>query len=333
MDASPPVAPPSDPWLPENPGGDALAVVLEQPGKLALSRIALSPPSAADIVVEIQWTGISTGTERLLWNGRMPAFPGMGYPLVPGYESIGSVIAAGPESGHRVGAIVFVPGANCFGAVRGLFGGAASRLVVPGRRAVVVAEHLGEQAVLLALAATAQHAISAPGGRAPELIVGHGVLGRLLARLTVLNGAPPPTVWESDPQRTAGAIGYDVVDPADDPRRNYESIYDVSGDSSLLDKLLSRVGHGGEIVLAGFYSEPLQFSFPTAFMREARLRVAAEWHESDLVTVRDLADSGQLKLDGLITHRRHWQDAQDAYQVAFGDPTCLKMVLDWRTCS
>jgi bacteriochlorophyllide a dehydrogenase len=30
-------------------------------------------------------------------------------------------------------------------------------------------------------------------------------------------------------------------------------------------------------VLAGFYTEPLAFAFPPAFMKEARLRVAAEW--------------------------------------------------------
>ena len=99
------------------------------------ARIPLSEPGDADIVVDIDWSGISTGTERLLWSGRMPPFPGLGYPLVPGYESVGAVSWAGPASGHRVGDNVFVPGAHCFGAVRGLFGGAASRLVVPGRRA------------------------------------------------------------------------------------------------------------------------------------------------------------------------------------------------------
>jgi 3-hydroxyethyl bacteriochlorophyllide a dehydrogenase len=232
-----------------------------------------------------------------------------------------------------VGDNVFVPGANCFGAVRGLFGGAASRLIVPGRRAQPVADHLGEQGVLLALAATAQHALAAPGARMPDLIVGHGVLGRLLARLALLSGAPPPTVWESNPQRALGADGYEVVDPADDTRRNYESIYDASGDPALLDRLIARLAHGGEVVLAGFYSEPLSFAFPTAFMREARIRVAAEWQEADLIVVRDHAASGRLQLDGLITHRRHWQDAQDAYGVAFDDPDCLKMVLDWRSCS
>jgi 3-hydroxyethyl bacteriochlorophyllide a dehydrogenase len=214
-----------------------------------------------------------------------------------------------------------------------LFGGAASRLIVPGRRAQSVADHLGEQGVLLALAATAQHALSAPRARMPDLIVGHGVLGRLLARLALLAGAPPPTVWESNPQRATGAEGYEVIDPAADVRRNYESIYDASGDPAVLDRLIARLAHGGEVVLAGFYSEPLSFAFPTAFMREARIRVAAEWQEADLIVVRDHAASGRLKLDGLITHRRHWQDAQDAYGVAFGDPDCLKMVLDWRSCS
>ncbi len=333
MDASALTAQSSEPRAFDSPGGDALAVVLEEPGRLVLSRIPLTAPSDADIIVDIHWTGVSTGTERLLWSGRMPPFPGLGYPLVPGYESVGCVAWAGPASGHRVGDNVFVPGANCFGAVRGLFGGAASRLIVPGRRAQLVAEHLGEQGVLLALAATAQHALSAPGGRMPDLIVGHGVLGRLLARLALLAGAPPPTVWESNPQRAAGAEGYDVIDPANDARRNYESIYDASGDPTMLDRLIARLVHGGEVVLAGFYSEPLSFAFPTAFMREARIRVAAEWQEADLIVVRDHAASGRLPLDGLITHRRQCSDAQDAYRVAFGDPDCLKMVLDWRSCS
>ena len=62
------------------------------------------------MVVDIDFSGISTGTERLLWNGRMPMFPGMGYPLVPGYESVGRVVQAGPKAQHKVGSTVFVPG-------------------------------------------------------------------------------------------------------------------------------------------------------------------------------------------------------------------------------
>ena len=69
-----------------------MAVVMEAPEKLVLSRLALTPATDEDVTVDIEWSGISTGTERLLWSGRMPAFPGMGYPLVPGYESVGREI-------------------------------------------------------------------------------------------------------------------------------------------------------------------------------------------------------------------------------------------------
>jgi 3-hydroxyethyl bacteriochlorophyllide a dehydrogenase len=310
---------------------DTIAVVLNEPERLSLDRLALTDPGESDVVVDIAFSGISTGTERLLWSGRMPPFPGMGYPLVPGYESVGRIIAAGPRSGAKVGEQVFVPGARCFGDVRGLFGGAARRVVVPGARVMPLDDSLGERGVLLALAATARHAIA--GGDKPDLIIGHGVLGRLLARLAVIAGGEPPVVWERNADRAEGAVGYSVIDPDSDRRTNYRAIYDVSGDPTLLDTLIGRLAPGGEIVLAGFYSERLSFSFPPAFMREARMRIAAQWQDIDLVTVRNLAQEDLLSLDGLITHREGAMQAPGAYRTAFSDPACLKMILDWRTCA
>ena len=309
------------------------AVVLDRPENLCLTQLNLTPPGDEDVVVEVDYSGISTGTERLLWSGRMPAFPGMGYPLVPGYESVGHVVQAGAAAGLAVGDTVFVPGANCFGPVRGLFGGAASHLVVPARRTVSIDAGLGERAVLLALAATAYHAVAGGGRREalnpPDLIVGHGVLGRLLARLNVAAGYPT-TVWELDPTRAAGAEGYTVLAPDADKRRDYRAIYDVSGDAGILDALIGRLAPGGEVVLAGFYSERVSFSFPPAFMREARIRAAAEWQRPDLLAVKSLIEEQRLSLDGLITHRERAAHAESAYRTAFGDAACLKMVLDWR---
>ena len=315
---------------------DTLAVVLEAPERLVLSRLDLALPEAGDVVVDMEWSGISTGTERLLYTGRMPPFPGMGYPLVPGYESVGRITAVGSDAAGRVGDRVFVPGARCYGEVKGLFGGAASRVVVAADRVTPVAEDLGEEAVLMALAGTAWHAIegSRRDGKltAPDLIIGHGVLGRLLARLAVAIGGEP-TVWELNADRAHGAEGYRVLHPDADERRDYRAIYDVSGDSDILDKLVMRLAPMGEIVLAGFYSERVAFTFPMAFMKEARIRIAAEWKAPDLVAVRELLDAGRLSLGGLITHRAVATDAASAYGTAFSDPACLKMILDWRTCS
>lgn len=312
-------------------GWKTLAVVMEGPERLSLNRLSLPAPAPDELLVDIEWSGISTGTERLLWSGRMPPFPGMGYPLVPGYESVGRIRELGSAvTGFTVGQRIFVPGARCFGEVRGLFGGAASQLVVPAVRVTAVDDALGERAVLLALAATAYHALAAPGAKPADLIVGHGVLGRLLARLTMAMGAPAPRVWERDERRQLGASGYEVVDPASDSQTRYRSIYDVSGDSRILDTLLAQLAPGGEVVLAGFYTEAMQFDFTAAFLREARIRVAAEWKDTDLKAVIDLIDRGALSLDGLITHRYDAQSADAAYRQAFGDPECLKMVLDWR---
>ena len=305
------------------------AVILTAPGLLGLDSVGLIPPTADDLVIAISHSGISTGTEKLFWSGQMPPFPGMGYPLVPGYEAAGEVVEAGANTGFKLGERVFVPGASCYDGAFGLFGGSAARLVTKASRVTRIDAGLGAEGALLALAATARHAMAGPGKSVPDLIVGHGVLGRLLARLTIAAGAPAPTVWEINADRAMGAVGYEVTTPDADPRRNYTSIYDASGRSDLLNDLVMRLTKGGEIVLAGFYTQPLSFTFPPAFMKEARFRIAAEWAADDLVATRSLVESGALSLGGLITHTRPAADATAAYELAFTDPACLKMILDW----
>jgi len=220
----------------------AHAIVFDAPQTLAVRSLELKPFDDADLEVAVLHSGISTGTERLLWDGTMPPFPGLGYPLVPGYETVGQVVRAGP-----------------------------------------------------AAAAT----------------------------------GTAPTVWETQPARRSGATGYAVVAPADDARKDYAAIYDVSGDASLLNGLIGRLAPGGEVVLAGFYKTDLGFAFAPAFMREASIRIAAQWKKHDLLAVTALVERGALSLDGLITHTLNPGRAREAYEVAFGDPQCLKMMLDW----
>ncbi|NBU01959.1 MAG: hypothetical protein EBT41_08365, partial [Betaproteobacteria bacterium] len=243
-------------------GLQTLAVVMEKPQRLRLDRVGLSVPGDQDLVVEIAASGISTGTEKLLWTGRM--------------------LEAGAGTSRRPGDFVFVPGARCYPEVRSLFGGAAKTVVLPSHRALRMDQELGERAVLLALAATAHHALNLPHLDAPDLIIGHGVLGRLLARLCLMRGNPPPTLWERDPLRrplhglvqaqpekhpesapvavssdawpeasmplaakrsssitaATSPVDYPVLLPEDDPRRDYRCVVDASGDASHLDQLI-----------------------------------------------------------------------------------------------
>ena len=309
------------------------AVVFSRPKELSLQALELPQVQAGQLELAVQYSGISTEAERMLWDGSMSAFPGVGYPLIPGFETVGQVVKAPQGAKLKEGDMVFVPGANCFSGVKSMYGGAASRLVVSDQIVVPVSDELGVDAVLLALAATAYHAVSGGGVHAPftppDLIIGHGVMGRLLARLTVAAGCPAPTVWEAQAELAAGAQGYEVTRPEDDLRKDYKAIYHMNGDTFNLDYLIQRIRPGGEVVLAGLYKHGLQFSYSPAFSREARIRVSSEWKRPDLLAVNELVNSGQLSLKGLVTHVQAFHSANAAYETAFGDISCLKMVLDW----
>jgi 3-hydroxyethyl bacteriochlorophyllide a dehydrogenase len=307
---------------------EARAVVFERPGALSVRTVPLPEPGAGEVLVDIHYSGISTGTERLLWTGEMPPFPGLGYPLVPGYESVGVIRRVGPDCQLTPGQTVFVPGANCYGEIRGLFGGTSSCLVTAEQRIRPVDPGLGKNAALLALTATAYHAlIRSPFDRLPGLIIGHGVLGRLIARLVIALDGPEPIVWETDAKRRGGARGYRCSEPGDGGP--FDCIMDASGADGIVDQLMPHLARGGEIVLAGFYHAPVSFQFPMAFMREAHFRVAAEWQPDDFDAVCALTQEQPQLLDDLITHCLPADRASDAYTTAFEDPSCLKMILDW----
>ena len=179
----------------------------------ALERLDLSPPGPDDVVVDVEWSGISTGTERLLWSGRMPPFPGMGYPLVPGYELVGRVTQAGDPARSRSAARLRSRRALLRRGAR------------PVRRRSLAPRRAGQRASCRSTSSSASTASCwrwprppttrspRPARCRPSCIVGHGVLGRLLARLRVATGGEPPIVWERNPNACGGAIGYQVLDP------------------------------------------------------------------------------------------------------------------------
>ncbi|MEL6666156.1 MAG: chlorophyll synthesis pathway protein BchC [Pseudomonadota bacterium] len=302
------------------------AIVFHGTKEVTLDRLSLKPLQDGDLVVDVAWSGVSAGTERLLWSGRMPAFPGLSYPLVPGYEAVGRVVHAEGDPSW-LGAHVFVPGATCYESAVGLFGASASRLIVPKDRAIRLDDAGTQSDILLALAATAHHAIAL--GPLPQLIIGHGVLGQLMARLVLALGGQAPIIWETDPARHK-STGYIVIHPDDDKHFAYAHICDVSGNVTAFDTAIAHAMKGAQITLAGFYSARVSFDFPPAFMREMSFRIASEWQPADMEAVLMLKRKGLLSLDGLITHMHAPVDAEHAYRTAFETSGCLKMVLDWR---
>ena len=180
----------------------SLAVVMEEPQRLALASLPLDDPqrrrcrrrNAAGPASAPAPSGCSTPAA-------CRPFPAWAIRWCPATRRSARWSAPGRTPGVAVGAQVFVPGAHCFGAVRGIHGGAASHLVAPGARVAAHRCALGERGVLLALAATALHALKiAAASTDATLIVGHGALGRLIARARRaraacrrLSGRPTPS--------------------------------------------------------------------------------------------------------------------------------------------
>ena len=308
---------------------ETTAVLFNGPRNVGLDSVTLRDPGRDDVVVLIDSSDISPDTERAIWEGRSPFAERARYPLVPGRACVGEVVSSGPNAVPRVGERVFVPGADCYQKAHSLFGGATELLVTPSDKVMQVDGGMGSEAVLMYLAATARHAVAGFAGDMPDLIVGHGPLGRVLARLVIAAGAPAPTVWESQPGRRKNAQGYEVIAPDADPQKNYRAVYVTSGDSSGLDQLVGSVIQGGEIVFVGCNDAELSMSIPQALRKEVRLRMSGDWTMADLRASGALVESGALSLERLISHSLPAVQAAHAYGVAFEQADCLKMVLDW----
>jgi 3-hydroxyethyl bacteriochlorophyllide a dehydrogenase len=145
----------------------------------------------------------------------------MGYPLVPGYEAAGEVVEAGAETGFRPGDMVFVPGANCYGDAKGLFGGATNRLVTAAERVVRIDPALGPKARFWRL----------PPRRAMRWPAEHDASGpdRRPRRARAPAGAPDTRRRRQRAHRVGNQHrphgraprAIEVVHPDDDPRRDY----------------------------------------------------------------------------------------------------------------
>ncbi len=232
---------------------NAIAVVLEEPERLCSGHFIACTCAPTDVVVDIDWSGISTAPSGCCGAGACRPFPGSDIRSFPGYESVGHIRKRGSNQLHRIGEPVSFPALRASAPFAPLCG-AASRVVVPSQRASrsrtgsANAERCSHSQQPL------YHAVISPDGAHAGLDRGTWCsLGRLVARVCLALGAHAPTVWETNPVRMSGADGYRVVAPQDDARRDYRAIVDVPVTRKILDTLVQRLAPQGEIVLAGFY--------------------------------------------------------------------------------
>lgn len=204
-------------------------------------------------------SGISRGTESLVFHGRVPSserqrmrcpfqegeFPA---PVKYGYASVGVVEALGPEApaellGERV--FCLYPHQDRYVA------SAAAVLPVP-------AEVPERRAVLAANMETAVNALWDAGPRVGDRIavVGAGVVGTLVAALAARLPGASVEVVDTDPRRAAlaEAVGCRFASP-DRARGDADVVFHASGSEAGLAKALALAGFEARVIELSWYGD------------------------------------------------------------------------------
>ncbi len=233
----------------------ALAFWFCPPDAAELRPVTVPPPGADDVQVRTLVSGISRGTESLVYRGQVPAgqyarmrapfqegeFPG---PVKYGYLNVG-VVERGPAS--LVGRTVFCLYPH------------QSRYVVPAASVVPVPE--GVPARRAVLAGTVETALNALWDAAPLLgdrvaVVGAGMIGCCVARLLALMPGVRVTLVDVDPSRAgvADALGADFADPESAPG-DQDLVVHASATSAGLQRSLELVAPDSEVLELSWYGD------------------------------------------------------------------------------
>lgn len=254
---------------------EACAFWLCEPGRGEIRPVRLPEPGADEVLVRTLCSGISRGTETLVFRGGIPEseyarmrapfqdgeFPG---PVKYGYLNVG-VVEQGPA--HLRGRAVFCLYPH------------QTRYVVPADAVTPVPEDVPYPRAVLA--GTVETAVNALWDAQPLVgdriaVVGAGMVGCCVARLLARLPGSRVTLVDIDPARadTAGALGVDFALPAD-AAGGRDLVVHTSATATGLQQSLDLLRTEGTVVDLSWYGDTqVQLALGGAFHSQ-RLSIRA----------------------------------------------------------
>jgi len=300
-----------------------------------------------DVRIRTVCSGVSQGTERWLltnryrWTGGVPQ-----YPHFPGYQAAGMVEEVGDEVDDlRSGDHVFAQGTR-FADPQARYGlGAHTAALVQAREDVTRLDPGVDLAAasLLRMAGVSRHGVRLTGVEPGDLVVviGQGMIGQMSSQAARRLGA---RVIASDvirarveasaahsADRVVDASVEDLVAVVREERPDgADVVIETTGISSMLETCVDLVRREGRICLQGYYPDPIEVEFHPTHLKRATVTFPC-WvdREDDTELAADLATGGVV-IEPLITHRIHYTDAVEAFDLVVNHPEhSLGMVLVW----
>lgn len=320
------------------------AVVVEQPGRVSVTTVADPVPSATEVVVAPRAVGIC-GTDLHILDGE---FPPAHYPLVPGHEFAGEVVAVGAEVtdltvGQRVAVDPSLFCGHCaycrrqrgnlcanWGAIGDTVDGAFAEYVrVPAGNAYPIPDDLGWGAAALveplSCVVHGLRRLALPPG-SELLVVGAGTIGLLLLQAARRSGAARVAVVDVDTERQALArrLGADEVagsvpDLLAGRELGFEYAVEATGVPAAAEAALDGLCRGGTMLVFGV--APAAARVPLSPYRVYNDEITVLGSMAVLHTFEPalrLMAGGAIDADAMITHTYPIEGFADAVAAVRG---------------
>lgn len=322
------------------------------PRKCSIEKRGTDSLAANDVRVETAYSAISSGTEKLVYNGQAPErlqtdgpveplIEDLSYPTRYGYAATGRVVEVGEavdDDWHGRRVFAYNPHETSF--------------VADTDRLVGIPEEISlRRAALLATAETAVTFLldGQPAIGERVTVFGQGPVG--LVTTALLAQLPLDCLVAIEPVERRRSIAHEVgadvaLDPAEGPLDERvetrcgrpDCTFELSGNPAALDDAMAITGFDGRIVVGSWYGDAAtNLDFGGRFHRHrlsiesSQVSTIAPRHEGRWSRSRRhgvawdwLAD---LPLDRLITHEVSFKDAPRAYDLLDQSPDDALQVL------
>ncbi len=322
------------------------AVVIEEPNRLAIKQVADPTPLPGEAVVKVEACGIC-GTDIHVLRGE---FAPTRYPIVPGHEFCGEVVAIGSDARNvKVGDFVAVDPSLFCGRCRqcraGRFnlceywnaigvgsanGASAEFVAVPSANAFPLPPDLPRHwGALVEPLSCAVHGLDMVDVKVAEdyLIYGAGTMGLLLAQLAKDAGASRVEMVERNPKRhdLAKRLAADrIAVSADELERpqGWDVVIDATGVVPAIEDGIRRVARGGTFLMFGVANADATATFSPFRIYNDEIKIVgsmAVLHSFERAL--SLLAKGVIDCESMITNRfklDEYQTAIDTFLAGSG---------------
>lgn len=300
-----------------------IALVFQQPLKVALQEQALSPPDCDEVVVAAHLSAISPGTEMLVYKGEFPprmaldetieSFAGkvFQFPLQYGYSVVGDVIAVGDQVDRQwIGRRVFA------------FHPHASHFTVKLESLIAIPEGMSaEDGLFLAGMETALNLVMDGRPMIGERVVvlGQGMIGLLTTALLAMFPLQNLITVDHYPLRRQASLSMGAErslapGKAEASTRETECstylnngaadlVYELSGNPQALNAAIQAADFSARIVIGSWYGT-----------KRAALDLGGRFHRSRLRILSSQVSTIDPQFSGSWTKTRRFQAAWDLIQ-------------------